>query len=484
MASVEATTGAAGGAPVRRLTFILCGVLAAHLAIQGLLLAAGTRWKHTVLHESVDGLVLGRGGVWIDSWGPMSFAEELARGSTTPLYAELFWRQRIKFIYPATSLPVITVARTVVSDDFVAMERALRRVSLVMVLMTALATAWILLHATPAGTGTGTGTGTGAGAGAGTGAGAGAGARGWAHSAAQVALVCALTGLFYPVVKAYTLGQLQSWINALFAVALACWLGGRRATAGALLGVICLWKPQYGLLLGWGALRRQWRFVSALAAVVVAGLLLSLTLYGPEDHRGYLGVLSHLGRHGEAYIPNQSLNGLLQRLWRNGDALRWWPDRYPPYRAAIFGLTSALALLGLGAALWLPRRSARAGGVADLGLFVVTLTVVSPIAWEHHHGVLLPLYAWLLARAGSERWLGRATWPVLGGSFAAAASYLWLARRVVWPLGPLLQSLLLGAALVVALLLALALRRAPVMAAGSAHRAAPALRVGDTPRSG
>jgi len=467
MAAVEAA-GTAGiradAAAVRRLTFILCGVLAAHLAIQGLLLAAGTRWKHTVLHESVDGLVLGRGGVWIDSWGPMTFAEELARGSTTPLYAELFWRQRIKFIYPATSLPVITVARTVVSDDFATMEHALRRVSWLMVLMTALATAWILLRATPSP--------------------AGAGARGWPHTAAQVGLVCALTGLFYPVVKAYTLGQLQTWINALFALALACWLGGRRATAGALLGVICLWKPQYGLLLGWGALRRQWRFVSALGAVVVAGLLLSLTLYGVEDHRGYVGVLSHLGRHGEAYIPNQSVNGLLQRLWRNGDALRWWPDRYPPYRAAIFGLTSAIALLGLGAALWLPRRSARAGGVEDLGLFVVTLTVVSPIAWEHHHGVLLPLYAWLLARAGSERWLGRATWPVLGASFAAAASYLWLARRVVWPLGPFAQSLLLGAALVVALLLALALLRAPVRAAGSAYRAAAAPRVGDTPRAG
>lgn len=472
MASVEpvgAASHAEAGA-VRRLTFILFGVLAAHLAIQGVLLAAGTRWKHTVLHESVDGLVLGRGGVWIDSWGPMTFAEELARGSTTPLYAELFWRQRIKFIYPATSLPVITVARTVVSDDFATMEHALRRVSWLMVLMTALATAWILLRATPAGSGDGSGS--------------GARARGWAHTTAQVGLVCALTGLFYPVVKAYTLGQLQTWINALFAVALACWLGGRRATAGALLGVICLWKPQYGLLLGWGALRRQWRFVSSLAAVVLAGLVLSLTLYGVEDHRGYVGVLSYLGRHGEAYIPNQSLNGLLQRLWRNGDALRWWPDRYPPYRAALFALTSVVALLGLGAALWLPRRSARAGGVEDLGLFVVTLTMVSPIAWEHHYGVLLPLYAWLLARAGSERWLGRATWPVLGGSFAAAASHLWLARRVVWPLGPLLQSLLLGAALVVALLLALALARAPFRAAGSAYRAAPALRVADTPRSG
>ena len=149
VAGVAGVAGRADGATMRRLTFILCGVLAAHLAIQGLLLAAGTRWKHTVLHESVDGLVLGRGGVWIDSWGPMTFAEELARGSTTPLYAELFWRQRIKFIYPATSLPVITVARTVVPGDFATMEHALRRVSWLMVLMTALATAWILLRAAP-----------------------------------------------------------------------------------------------------------------------------------------------------------------------------------------------------------------------------------------------------------------------------------------------------------------------------------------------
>ena len=42
----------------------------------------------------------------------------------------------------------------------------------------------------------------------------------------------ALAATFYPLVKAYSLGQIQVWIDALFAVLVASW-GRRPAVASA-----------------------------------------------------------------------------------------------------------------------------------------------------------------------------------------------------------------------------------------------------------
>ena len=73
--------------------------------------------------------------------------------------------------------------------------------------------------------------------------------------AARVAIVAGFTLTFYPIVKAYTLGQLQVWINGLFAVALLCWAVGWKSVSGFLVGLTCLMKPHYGLFLPWALLR-------------------------------------------------------------------------------------------------------------------------------------------------------------------------------------------------------------------------------------
>src|SRR5262249_44546416 len=88
--------------------------------------------------------------------------------------------------------------------------------------------------------------------------------------AVRVVLAVACTLTFYPAVKAFTLGQIQVWINGLFALALLCFAAGRKTVSGALLGLICLIKPHYGVFLLWAALRREWRFAGA--CVVVGGI--------------------------------------------------------------------------------------------------------------------------------------------------------------------------------------------------------------------
>jgi hypothetical protein len=212
------------------------------------------------------------------------------------------------------------------------------------------------------------------------------------------------------------------------------WGGGRRAAAGALAGLLCLIKPQYGGLLVWGLLRRQGRFTLAAGVTAAAGLGVSVALFGLGNHLNYLRVLSFLSRHGEGYYPNQSLNGLLNRLLGNGNNLEWDGEGFPPYNPLVFAGTTAGSVLLLGLALLRPVRRPLRGSALDLGTAAVCCTLASPVAWDHHYGVFLPVYAVLFA-ALRRHGAGRASWLALGASFALTSNLFPFVNR--WPAAPL-----------------------------------------------
>ena len=165
-------------------------------------------------------------------------------------------------------------------------------------------------------------------------------------------MVVGLTLTFYPVVKAFTLGQIQVWINALFALGLLAWAAGWKVSSGVLIGAISLIKPHYGLFLVWAALRREMRFAAACAATIGIGLAASVAVYGLANHIDYVRVLSFLSQHGEAYYPNQSVNGVLNRLMSIFDpqayvSLDLPAGQFPPFTLWVWAATlaSSLALL-------------------------------------------------------------------------------------------------------------------------------------------
>jgi hypothetical protein len=66
--------------------------------------------------------------------------------------------------------------------------------------------------------------------------------------------------------------------------------------------------------------------------------------------------------------------------------------------------------------------------VLDLGTAAGAATLASPVAWDHHYGVLLPVYAALfgtLRQAGT----GRGAWLTPVVSFALTANFLPFASR-------------------------------------------------------
>ena len=278
-------------------------------------------------------------------------------------------------------------------------------------------------------------------------------------AAVRVVLAVAFALTFYPAVKAFTLGQIQVWINGLFALALLCWIADRKAIGGALIGLICLIKPHYGIFLLWAALRREWRFAIACAVTGGVGLAASIAAFGVAEHIDYLRALSYMSQHGEAYYPNQSLNGLLNRLMSVTEPrlyanLEFLPERFPPFNPWVYGGTMVAAAVILLAALVLPRRREHEGkgrdSTIDFCIMAVSATIASPIAWEHHYGILLPVFAVLLAGTPARRgwWL---FWLAL--SYVLASSFIPAANLLAPTVLNVAQSYLFVGAVIVLLLL-------------------------------
>jgi hypothetical protein len=106
------------------------------------------------------------------------------------------------------------------------------------------------------------------------------------------------------------------------------------------------------------------------------------------------------------------------------------------------------------------------GRGADFALAALVSTMASPVAWEHHYGVLAPIFAFLLPPLWKYRPAGRWTMPVLAASYVLASNFIGVANRFrTVPVANVVQSYLLAAALVVGVLLVRLRRLDPPVAA-------------------
>jgi hypothetical protein len=218
-----------------------------------------------------------------------------------------------------------------------------------------------------------------------------------------------------------------------------------------MMAFLAMVKPQYGLLLFWAVLRRRWKAVGAGVAMLGVGGAVSLAAFGLRNNLDYLGVMVSLSRKAQTHYANQSMFGLLNRAIFNGENLPYHPYVYPPYIPWIYAVTLVTTAVLIMLALAYPWRE-RAGGMADLSSIAVVSVIATPMAWEHHYGVILPIFVWLwfgLYRRGAvSPWALAVSW-VLIADFLSPLNYF-----AAIPVANLLQNYMyFGALLLLVLLL-------------------------------
>jgi len=123
--------------------------------------------------------------------------------------------------------------------------------------------------------------------------------------------------------------------------------------------------------------------------------------------------------------------------------------KFPPLTPWIYAVTVATSAAVIIAALAHRRREGDPGRVIDFATMGLSCTMASPLAWEHHYGITLPVYAVLLAAniGNSTRLIWLAASYVLLSTYVPATNLL-----AATPLN-ILQSTLFAGAVILLLLL-------------------------------
>jgi alpha-1,2-mannosyltransferase len=192
----------------------------------------------------------------------------------------------------------------------------------------------------------------------------------------------------------------QGQLNAVLLLLLVgCWAAdrsGRPWLAGALLGAAAAVKLFPALLLLYYAWRREWRVVAAAAAAGVALTALTAAAFGPDCFRAYVTeVMPEVGR--------------FRYGWLNASFTGWWGKLFDPgigfytplWDAPAVARAGALACSALAVGVLLALSGRGRGRDADdlsFALALSTLTLVSPISWDHYFLLLLPAVLILIKR--------------------------------------------------------------------------------------
>lgn len=324
----------------------------------------------------VQSFIVNHEPVGNDSWNPMIEASEhLKKHPEKLVYEELFFKNGVKFQYPLSSLLIYDIPNRLFGIPYSKVTSILNNLSLLSVFLIGIISANLLIGTVERNKFSNL------------------------KCTSKIEIFCVyllifmLTILFYPIMRSYILGQIQTILTCLVSLAILCWYYDRKRIVGILIGIVCLIKPQLGLIFIWAIIRKQWSLLISGLITVAVFLIISIAFYGFSNSIQYLEVLSFLSRHGEAYYANHSINGLMNRLSFNGENLVW-DGGFPPYSSIVyvFTLISSLVFMLLGL-LWKYR--SKNPGVLDFCIIILCTTIASPISWEHHYGVLFPII-WIL----------------------------------------------------------------------------------------
>ena len=235
----------------------------------------------------------------------------------------------------------------------------------------------------------------------------------------MLAIVLAVMGC-YPLLKGYALGNAQTFLSLGFIVMLYLWTAGRERSAGVVAALLTMVKPQFVLLLVWMAVRRRWGAMWAFVACATVVMAVSIAVFGWHNNLDYLAVLAGLSHIAQSHFANQSMFGTINRMIFNGENIGYTPYVYTPYIPWVYRVTVLTALLIVGAVLVFPWGRLR-GSTADIAAMGLASVAASPMAWEHHYGIVVGIFVWVWFAYGC--WQQKSPW-LLGVAFFLTMNFL------------------------------------------------------------
>ena len=388
MTPTDAQSSGARSHDKRLLSFVVASLLLANVVQWGVCRALGFGNP-----GSIKGLVSDFVHVrqWTDSWLPMMKSLDYFQANPTqPIYAAKLYDT---LIYPLASLlPMVFLRKLGVSDPVMLRILAVSSwLAVIGVVAMSLALARRLLRE-----------------------------RGTVLTwPSAIAVVLACLGC-YPLLKGYSLGNAQTFLSFCFVAMLYLWTTGRERSAGVVAALLAFVKPQYVLLLVWMAVRRRWGAMWAFLACSVVVLAMSIAVFGWHNNLDYIGVLAGLSHKAQSHFANQSMFGTINRAIFNGENISYTPHVYTPYIPWVYRVMVLTSLLLVGVVLLFPWGKLR-GSTADIAAMGLASVAASPMAWEHHYGIVCGIFAWVWFAYGC--WQKQRPW-LLGVAFFLTMNFL------------------------------------------------------------
>ena len=122
------------------------------------------------------------------------------------------------------------------------------------------------------------------------------------------------------------------------------------------------------------------------------------------------------------------MNGLLNRMLFNGNNLNWDAHSFAPYNQWVYLGTTLSSFFFVVSALFCKPHGHQQSQLTDLSIAALSFTMASPVAWTHHYGIMLPIFALALPATLASR-LGASGLALLAGPYVLSSNYFQLTNH-------------------------------------------------------
>ena len=248
-----------------------------------------------------------------------------------------------------------------------------------------------------------------------------------------IALLLALN--LDPVHHSILLGQFDSLILLLLAVAYCAYQNHRDVLAGCSLGLATMIKVSPALLALYFLYKRRYRIFLFSASTMIILVVISWMFAGTQNWTFFIINVVPALLKGSAHMENQSLNGFFNRLFVDDYFVTHVTEAPPILQVRILTLLASLFLFATTAWLVRKRLVSRDNLRFDLqfALVVIALPILSSIAWDHYMTwYIIPFVALLNPRL--REWLSLRSYLLVLIGAALVYGCLYVPMVAYWPM--------------------------------------------------